>query len=134
MQLRLTPIHGGDGTVCGIIVMNDTGLDILSLFTTDLPFLGNIQGYTGWHAPASIMDASGSSTVFPRIFVQVRLMRDDNTPWGDWIDELAIVKQYVAILPRLSGVGIRRVLYIDTAPGNHLLAVSATKGGLVSLL
>jgi hypothetical protein len=72
MLIRLTPIHRGDGTVCGIIVMNDTGSDILSLFTADLPFLGNIQGYTGWHAPASIMNASGNSAVFPRIFVQVR--------------------------------------------------------------
>jgi len=48
MQLRLTPAHGGDGTVSGIIAMNDTGSDILSLFDTDIPHLGNIQGYRGW--------------------------------------------------------------------------------------
>ena len=29
--------------------------------------------------------------------------RDDNTPWGDWIDELAIVKQPGPNVPRLSG-------------------------------
>ena len=46
MLLRLIPELGGDGTVCGIIAMNDTGSDVLSLFTTDLPYLrGNIQGY-----------------------------------------------------------------------------------------
>jgi hypothetical protein len=50
MLLRLTPTLGGDGTVYGIIAMNDTGSDILSLFTIDLPHLvGNIQGYLGWH-------------------------------------------------------------------------------------
>jgi hypothetical protein len=135
MLLRLTPAFGGDGTTCGIIAMNDTGSDILSLFTTDLPYLGgNIQGYLGWHGQTSITDANGGITVFPTIFVQVRLVRDDNTPWGDWINEVAIVKPYSPNMPRLSGVRIRRALYFDTAPGNHLLAVSTTVGGLASLL
>lgn len=31
---------------------------------------------------------------------------------------------------RLSGLGIRKILYLAAAPGNHLLAVSTTKGGL----
>jgi len=135
MLLRLTPTLGGDGTVYGIIAMNDTGSDALSLFTTDLPHLGgNIQGYLGWNALTRIMDANGGSIVVPRIVVQVRLVRDDNTPWGDWIDELAIVKQPILNMPRLSGVWMRHVLFFGTAPGNHLLAVSATKGGLTSLL
>jgi hypothetical protein len=47
MLLRLTPALGGDGTVCGIIIMNDTGSDFLTFVTTDLPLLGNIQGYAG---------------------------------------------------------------------------------------
>jgi hypothetical protein len=81
-----------------------------------------------------VMDATGTITVFRRIIVQVQLVRDDNTQMGDWIDEVAIVKQPVVNVPRLSGIRIRGVLYIGTAPGNHLLAVSATKGGLTSLL
>jgi hypothetical protein len=36
MLLRLTPGHGGDGTVYGIIAINDTGSDMLTLFNTDL--------------------------------------------------------------------------------------------------
>jgi hypothetical protein len=80
MLLRLIPERGGDGTVYGIIVMNDTGSDILTLFTIDLPRLGNIQGYTGWHAPMSVIDANGNLTVFPTILVQVQPVRDDNTP------------------------------------------------------
>jgi hypothetical protein len=80
MLLRLTPLLGGDGTVHGIITMNDTGSDILSVFTTDLPRLGNIQGYTGWQAPTTVIDANGGMTFFPTILVQVRLVRDDNTP------------------------------------------------------
>jgi hypothetical protein len=66
--------------------------------------------------------------------MRTQLARNDGTPWGDWIRERAIVKPLVQDLPRLSGRGIRRVLYMGTAPGNHLLAVSATKGGLTSLL
>src|SRR2546421_7435169 len=131
MLLRLTRGVGGDGTVCGIIPLNDTGSDIM---TTDFPHLGDIQGYAGWLAPMGIIDASGNITVFPTILVQVQLVRDDNTPWSDWIDERAIVRQPDPNVLRLSGVGIREVLFIGTAPGNHVLAVSATKGGLASLL
>ncbi|KIN00500.1 hypothetical protein OIDMADRAFT_19556 [Oidiodendron maius Zn] len=134
MLLRLTPELGGDGTEYGIIAMNDTGSDILSLFTTDIPNLGNNAGYLGWHGPVAIIDANGSITLFQRILVQVQLVRDDNTPWSDWIDETAIVRQPSPNVIRLSGAEIREVLYFGTAPGNHLLAVSSTKGGLTSLL
>jgi len=116
MLLGLTPRLGGDGTVHGIIAMNDTGSDILTLFTTDLLQLGNIQGYTGWHAPHGIRDANGTITVFPTIRVQVQLVRDDSTSWDNWIDEFAIVKQSGPGIPRLSGVGIRNVLCIGTGP------------------
>jgi hypothetical protein len=109
MLLRLTPGLGGDGTIIGIIAMNDTGSDILTLFNTDLLALGNTQGYHGWLGRTGIMDATGTITFFPRILVQVQLVRDDDTPWSDWIAEDAIVKQHGA--PRLSGVGIRHVLY-----------------------
>jgi len=55
MLLRLTPMYGGDGTECGIIALNDTGSDVLSLFDTDLPFLGVwIQGYLGWQGLVGI--------------------------------------------------------------------------------
>jgi hypothetical protein len=134
MLLRLTPALGGDGTVLGIIAMNDTGSEILTLFDTDLPLLGNSQGYNGWIGPAAVVDATGTVTVFPTMFVQVRPVRDDNTPWGNWIDEEAIVKQPALGVSRLSGVGIRHHFYLGTAPGNHHLAVAATKGGLASLL
>jgi hypothetical protein len=69
MLLRLTPLLGGDGTVHGIITINDTGSEILSLFTTDLLRLGNIQGYTGWQAPTAIIVANGGMTFFSTILV-----------------------------------------------------------------
>ena len=118
MLVRLIPELGGDGTVSGIIVMNDTGSNILSLFTTDLPHLGsNVQGYLGWNGFANILDANGMNTTLPIILVHVQLVRDDNTPWSEWIVEEANIRQPGPYVPRLSGAGIRNALYIGTAPG-----------------
>ena len=114
--------------------MNDTGSDILTLFTTDLLALGNTQGYQGWHGVTGVMHATGTITIFPRILVQVQLVRDDNIPWSDRINEYAIVKEPAINVVRLLGVRIRHTLDIGTAPGNDILAISASKGGLTSLL
>jgi len=134
MFLRLMPHQGGDGTVHGIIAMNDTGSNILSLFHSDMQHLGNIQGYTGWQGFTGILCANGTINHYPTIEVEVQLVRDNNTPWSDWIRELAIVQPDSPGLSRLSGYGIRNALYLGTSPGNHSLAVAATKGGLASLL
>ncbi|KAI9771803.1 MAG: hypothetical protein M1840_001573 [Geoglossum simile] len=124
----------GDGTVYGIIAMNDTGSTILTLFDVDMLHLGDIQGYAGWAGPVVVSNADGAIGVYPTIFVQVQPVRDDNSPWCGWINEKAIVRPIGPGIPRLSGTGIRDVLYIATAPGNHFLAVSTTRGGLASLL
>ncbi len=110
MLLRLVPHLGGDGTVCGIVVMNDTGSDVLSLFHSDLQHLGNIQGYAGWLGHIPIACANGAINIYPRIRVEVQLVRDDNTPWSDWIEEEAIIQADSPGLLRLSGYGIRNVL------------------------
>lgn len=134
MLLRLIPEFGGDRTTHGIIAMNDTGSDLLTLFDDDFPFLGNTVGYSGWLGPVRILDANGNVPVFPQIRVQVQMVRDDNTPWGDWMEETAIVRVRNPNVSRLSGRGIRAHLYFATAPGNHTVAVATTKGGLMSLL
>ena len=134
MLLRLMPHRGGDGTVHGIIAMNDTGSDILTLFHSDMQHLGNIQGYSGWQEAVGIHCANGTINYYPGIEVEVQLVRDDNTPWSDWLQEEAIVQPNSPGLLRLSGYGIRNALYLGTSPGNHSLAVATTKGGLASLL
>jgi hypothetical protein len=134
MLVRLTPALGGDGTIHHITVLNDTGSGIMTLLSTDLLQLGNLQVYTGWLAPTRVTDANGGSVVFRTLNVQVQLVRNNNTPWGAWIPERAIVKQLLPGVPRLSGGGIRRVFFMGTAPAYNVLAVSATKGGLASLL
>jgi hypothetical protein len=135
MLLRLIPVLGAVAPPIGIAVMNDTGSDIMTLFTTDLPYFGpNIQGYHGWLQPTYTMDANGVVSVWPTILVQVCMARDDYTAWGNWIDEIAIVKPVAPNLPRLSGNGIRNELYFGTAPNNLRVAISKTKSGLTSLL
>jgi len=100
----------------------------------DLPRLGNVQGYRDWRNPVRVLDANGTATVFRRIAVQVRPVRDDNSPLGNWIDENAIFKQLAPNVPRLSGYQIRRHLYFGAAPDYRHLAVATTKGGMHSLL
>jgi hypothetical protein len=91
--------------------------------------LGNFQGYAGWIA---VRDASGTINDYRRLHVQVQLVRDDNSPRSDRINEYAVIKPASQGVPRLSGYGIRKILYIGTAPGNHFLAVAATNGGMTS--
>ena len=51
--------------------------------------------------------------------MQVQLVRDDSSPWSDWIDDLAIVRPARPGVARLSGVEIRDILYFGTAPGSQ---------------
>jgi hypothetical protein len=105
--------------------MNDTGSNALTLFDTDMSSLGNFHGYAGWVGDAAVRDASGTIHNYRRLRVQVQLVRDDDSPWSDWIDEYAVIKPASQGVPRLSGYGIRKILYIGTTPGNHFLAVAA---------
>jgi hypothetical protein len=134
MLVRLTPQRGGDGTIHRITAINDTGSTILTLFDTDLPLLGDSDEYAGWAGDAEVTNADGVTNTHRRLRLQVQLVRDDDSPWSDWINERAIVKPDSQGLPRLSGQGIRKALYMGTTPGNHVLAVATTKGGMTSLL
>ncbi|KAH8593171.1 hypothetical protein B0O99DRAFT_628289 [Bisporella sp. PMI_857] len=133
MLVRLIPALGGDGTTYGIIAMNDTGSDMLSLYPSDIMHLGNIGFYIGWRAPVAVIDANGVAIYCPSIAVEVLPVGNGDISWrSNWIVEEAIIRN--GFVPRLSGVAIRQHLYFGTAPGNHYLAVATTKGGLSSLL
>ncbi|KFY93683.1 hypothetical protein V498_04305, partial [Pseudogymnoascus sp. VKM F-4517 (FW-2822)] len=122
MHLGLTLAKGGDGTIWGIIVMNDSGSDALTIFDTDLLQLGGVGAYRGWCGIADISSANGAVDHCLLVMVEVQLVQDDLTPWTPWIEELAIVRQVQPGLLRLSGAGIRERLYFGTAPGNHFVA------------
>jgi hypothetical protein len=134
MLVRLIPQQGGDGTVHRVNVINDTGSSLLTLFDTDILQLGILEGYTGWRGEVTVRNASGTVNRYRRIRVQFQLLRDDDSPWSNWINDYAVIKPDSQGVPRLSGCGIRRVMYLGTPPGNHLLAIATTKGGMASLL
>ncbi|KFY29246.1 hypothetical protein V491_00125 [Pseudogymnoascus sp. VKM F-3775] len=127
-------LRGGDGTAWGVSVLNDTGSTITSIFDIDLLHLGGLQAYSGWVGNIEIGTANGAVDICRSLLVEVQLVRDDLSPWTDWIEEHAIVRPVRPDVARLSGSGIRGALYFGTAPGNHTLAVSVTKGGLSALL
>lgn len=134
MEIRLLPEKGGDGTIHGITVMNDTGSSILTILDVDLPHLGDWTFYHGFAWNIEIADAAGPVESLKSLYVQVRLVHQDHTPWTKWVTELAIIRPIVPGIARLSGRGIREHFFFATTPGNNFVAVSRTKHDLKSLL
>jgi len=125
----------GDGTTLPITVLNDSGGDVLTLFDADLgALLANKVWYLGWLGYADVTNASGVSEVFPRLVCQVRFLRLDGRPWSEWIEEVAIVRPLGPGVSRLSGRFLRRSMYFGSGPGNRIMSVATTKGGMASLL
>ena len=134
MHVRLIPELGGDGSMHGVICMNDTGSDVMTLFDTDLGYLGNLDEYRGWNPPINVCFANGERARHQSLSVQVQMVRNDGTPWTGWMSEDVVLTSLTPGKTRLSGAGIRAHLYIATAPGNRTLSVSTTVGGLTSIL
>jgi hypothetical protein len=103
MLVRLTPQRGGDGTIHPITTINNTGSSNMTLFDTDLALLGNSEDYDDWMGHVTVRDASGEKHTYERLRVQVQLVRNDDSPWSDWINEYAVVKPASRGVPRLSG-------------------------------
>jgi hypothetical protein len=84
----------------------------------------------------TVRNASGTINQYRRLLVQFQLVREDDSPWSDWIDERALVKPVAPSVPRLSGNKIRDVLYLGTAPVTPLLSCHpvSPKSFLVGML
>lgn len=108
MQVRLCLGWGGDGTTHAINVLNDTGSDLLTLFYEDLPYLGKNQQYEGWQQEVDVQTAGGNVERLLTLLVEVRLLRPVTLiAWGDWVEELAVLRERVPGMDRLSGVRMR---------------------------
>lgn len=134
MLIRLAPGHGGDGTIYPVRCLNDTGSSFSTMFHTDFASLGNMIAYDGWMGHQRVLLANGAVERLPLMAVQVRLTTQNGDPWSVWISEIAILRMANPGAERLSGSAMRYALYFGTTPAHGNLGVSATKGGLSSLL
>ncbi|KAK9259783.1 hypothetical protein V1519DRAFT_432105 [Lipomyces tetrasporus] len=117
-------------------IMNDTGSDVQTIFTTDLAFLGyNPYSYAGRLGGAFFSTASGG--IFrERIVLEMQIIKADGTAVSPWFEEIAVITtaQPGFPQPRLSGNAMRNYLYFATAPGNSTLYVAQKKNGIISQL
>ena len=135
LQIRLCVDLGGDTSTTGINLLNDTGSDVLTLFTADLQRLGNFVNYQGWVRDAVIGTANGTQERLPSLLVEARFV-DPQTfiAWGPWFREQAIIRHLVPGVQRLSGSNMRNQFYFGTGPGNQHVAVSTSKTRLSSII
>lgn len=95
-RARLILIKGGDETLIGIDVVNDTGSNIMTSFGSDSQYQWVIYMTTKnekhiWN----VMTASGDQEQFATIWIEVRLVGEDFLPWSEWIVERAIIRSSV---------------------------------------
>lgn len=94
LETRLPPLFGGDGCRLGITAYNDTGSTSLTIFDTELAYLGDLQQYTGWCVDVNIAVANGAVEQMHSLWVEVRFVIPETLlPWGPWILEQAIIRK-----------------------------------------
>lgn len=95
MSIRTRSIlkKGGDETLIGIDLVNDTGSNIMTSFDSDSQYQWVIYMTTKnekhiWN----VMTASEDQEQFATIWIEVRLVGEDFIPWSEWIVERAIIR------------------------------------------
>lgn len=129
--------YGGDPSVTfPVIIANDTGSNIQTVFISDLAQLNyNPNTYRCPLLPVTITTASGM-VVRQQIYIEVQLCRVDGTAASPWFHEMAVITPATPGVDqtRLSGERIRNFFYFATAPGNAMLYIAMKKNGIVSQL
>lgn len=129
-------LGGDDRVTIGITIGNDTGSNVLSLLSTDLDTLGcDYRTYNGIMGDITVATANGVCTR-ARVMVEMQLLRADQSPFTGWFLESAVVIPTVfgQNQMRLSGNGMRQILFFATSPGNAALYVAEKKSGIISQL
>lgn len=113
-------------TFIDVIIGNDTGSNILTIFPNDLAALNyDAQTYEGNMGHAWVNTANGVCGR-AKVAVEIMLMRADGSSVSGWFFEAAAVTPLTPgqHLPRLSGAGMRRLFYFASSPGNANLYVA----------
>lgn len=115
-----------------ILICNDTGSNILTIFTSDLLALHfdmalHLQALRG-----SIQINTANGWVLQTLmFVDMQILTSAFVPLTPWFEESAIVKANSPGDARLSGSAMRNYLFFATAPGNANLYVAQKKAGII---
>lgn len=127
------PQYGGDANLTHpILVCNDTGSNVLTIFMSDLLALRfditlHLQAVQG---SIQINTANGWA-LQTLMFVEMQILTSAFVPLTPWFEESAIVKANSPGDARLSGSAMRNYLFFATAPGNAHLYVAQTKAGFI---
>lgn len=114
------------------LVCNDTGSNVLTLFTSDLLALqfDLVRHGAAIRGVDSITTANGPS-LHTLIFVDMQILTSASVALTPWFRETAILKPDSPGEARLSGAVMRNHLFFATAPGNARLYVAQKKAGII---
>ncbi|KAJ6132398.1 hypothetical protein N7471_007613 [Penicillium samsonianum] len=132
-HVRIPPQYGGDSDLTRpFLVCNDTGSNVLTLFTSDLLALqfDLVRHGAAIRGVDSITTANGPS-LHTLIFVDMQILTSASVALTPWFRETAILKPDSPGEARLSGAVMRNHLFFATAPGNARLYVAQKKAGII---
>jgi hypothetical protein len=134
-RFRLAPEYGGDANLFTFVtIVNDTGSNIQTIFTSDLQTLNyNQNTYRGNLGNEHIFTPAGP-VHRALIRIQIQLADANGMEMTPWLLETAVITPSQLGLPRLSGLALCNSVYFATAPGNTTLYVAVKKNGIVSQL
>lgn len=123
-QIRLPKKFGGTGEAITIEIVNDTGSTHQSVFKTDLEKMNYDRNtYRGHTGNIQLYTANG---IISResLWVELRLLKPDKTPFGDWFLEQAKLDPANPPGDRFTGTRIRNEFLFATVPGRYHLYVA----------
>ena len=85
-------------------MVNDTGSDVLTMFDTDLPLLGNMSKYVTAGPSIHLTLADGTAQSLPALWVEVRVTEFDGTNPSPWFIERAVLRSQTGEVARLSAL------------------------------
>ncbi|CDM33553.1 hypothetical protein DTO013E5_7406 [Penicillium roqueforti] len=132
-QIRISPRYGGIGNLTRpFLVCNDTGSNVLTLFSSDLQALQfNMVLHIGaMRGVVQVTTANGPAFQHSMV-IDMQILTSAFVPLTPWFEERAIVKPDSPGDVRLSGKAMRDYLFFATSPGNAHLYVAQKKAGII---
>ncbi|KAJ5957676.1 hypothetical protein N7501_011955 [Penicillium viridicatum] len=132
-QIRIPPQYGGDANLSRyILICNDTGSNVLTIFDSDLRALNfSMARYLRAIRGSVQVNTANRWALQTLMFVEMQIVTSTFVPLTPWFEESAIVKADTPGDRRLLGAAMRNYLFFATAPGNAHLYVAQKKAGII---